>query len=128
MKKILIIDDDDVFVKTLSDSLSKEKYIVVRAQDGEDGLEKIEKEKPDIIILDLIMPKMGGLDFLKALKNKNKEGNQNIPILISSQLSKMKDISEGVVLGMDVGVKGYIVKASESMEMIVKNIERTLET
>ena len=40
----------------------------------------------------------------------------------------MKDISEGVVLGMDVGVKGYIVKASESMEMIVKNIERTLET
>ena len=44
MKKILIIDDDDVFVKTLSDSLSKEKYIVVRAQDGEDGLEKIEKE------------------------------------------------------------------------------------
>ena len=57
MKKILIIDDDDVFVKTLSDSLSKEKYIVVRAQDGEDGLEKIGKEKPDIIILDLIMPK-----------------------------------------------------------------------
>jgi CheY-like chemotaxis protein len=125
MKKILIIDDDDVFAKTLSDSLSKEKYIVVRAQDGEDGLEKIEKEKPDIIILDLIMPKMGGLDFLKALKKKG--GNQKIPILISSQLSKMKDISEGVVLGMDVGVKGYIVKASESMEMIVKNIERTLE-
>ncbi|MCX6752375.1 MAG: response regulator [Candidatus Nomurabacteria bacterium] len=124
MKKILIIDDDDVFVKTLTDSLPKEKYAVVRAYNGEEGLEKIEKEKPDLMILDLIMPKMGGLDFLKALKKK--QGPQNIPILISSQLSKMKDISEGVVLGMGVGVKGYVVKASESMDMIIKTIDRTI--
>ncbi len=123
MKKVLIIDDDEVFVKTLTDSLSKEKYTVIHAQEGEEGLEKIEKEKPDIVILDLIMPKMGGLQFLEALKKK---GENHIPILISSQLSKMKDISEGVVLGMDVGVKGYIVKASENMDMIIKTIERTL--
>lgn len=124
MKKILIIDDDEIFAKTLTDSLSKEKYVVVSAQNGEEGLEKIEKEKPNIIILDLLMPKMGGLEFLKALKAKNQV--QNIPILISSQLSKMKDISEGVVLGMGVGVKGYIVKASENMDMIIRTIERTL--
>ncbi len=67
---------------------------------------------------------MGGFKFLEALKKKGRV--QNIPILISSQLSKMKDISEGVALGMDVGVKGYIVKASENMDMIIKTIERTL--
>ena len=72
----------------------------------------------------MVMPKMGGFKFLEALKKKG--GVQNIPILISSQLSKMKDISEGVTLGMGVGVKGYIVKASENMDMIIKTIERTL--
>ncbi|KKQ03978.1 MAG: Response regulator receiver modulated diguanylate cyclase [Parcubacteria group bacterium GW2011_GWB1_36_5] len=124
MKKILVIDDDEIFVKLLADTLSKEKYAVISASDGEKGLEMMEKEKPDLITLDMVMPKMGGFKFLEALKKKG--GVQNIPILISSQLSKMKDISEGVTLGMGVGVKGYIVKASENMDMIIKTIERTL--
>jgi len=124
MKKILVIDDDEIFVKLLADTLSKEKYAVISASDGEKGLEMMEKEKPDLITLDMVMPKMGGFKFLEALKKKGRV--QNIPILISSQLSKMKDISEGVALGMDVGVKGYIVKASENMDMIIKTIERTL--
>lgn len=123
MKKVLIIDDDEVFVKTLTDSLPKEKYEVKHVGNGEEGLKEMEKNKPDIIILDLMMPKMGGLQFLEALKKK---GGNSIPILISSQLSKMNDISAGVTLGMGVGVKGYIVKASESIDMIIKNIERTL--
>lgn len=123
MKKILIIDDDEVFAKILADSMPKDKYTVTHVGDGEDGLVELEKNKPDIIILDLIMPKMGGLAFLEALKKK---GGNNVPILISSQLSKMKDISEGVTLGMEVGVKGYIVKASENMDTIIKTIERTI--
>lgn len=126
MKKVLIIDDDEVFAKTLTDSLPKDKYLVVGATNGEEGLKELEKNRPDIIILDLLMPKMGGLEFLKALKEKEKEGKQTVPILISSQLSKMKDISEGVALGMDVGVKGYIIKASENMDMIIKTIDRIL--
>ncbi|MBI5139163.1 response regulator [Candidatus Nomurabacteria bacterium] len=124
MKKVLIIDDDEVFAKILSSSLPRDKYTVVHVSDGEDGLKEMEKEKPDIIILDLVMPKMGGLQFLEALKQKG--GNHNTPILISSQLSKMKDISEGVSKGMGVGVKGYIVKASENMDMIIKTIEKTI--
>ncbi len=124
MKKILIIDDDEVFAKILADSLPKDKYTVVHVGDGEDGLKEMEKNPPDVIILDLVMPKMGGIAFLEALKKKGTP--QTIPILISSQLSKMKDISEGVTLGMEVGVKGYIVKASENMDMIIKTIARTL--
>ncbi|MES2315414.1 MAG: response regulator [Patescibacteria group bacterium] len=124
MKKILIIDDDEVFAKILKDTLPKDRYTVSHVDNGEDGLKEIEKNPPDLITLDLIMPKMGGLQFLEALKKQG--GHHNIPILISSQLSKMKDISEGVTLGMEVGVKGYIVKASENMDMIIKTIERTI--
>ena len=118
-------DDNNIFAKILADSLPKDKYETVRAVDGAEGLKEMEKSKPDLIILDLMMPKMGGMEFLEELKKK-KDGHQHVPILISSQLSKMKDISEGVTLGMEVGVKGYIVKASENMDMIVKTIERTL--
>lgn len=124
MKKILIIDDDELFSKIIKDSLPKEKYEIIQVNDGEKGLEKMDKEKPDLVILDLLMPKMGGLEFLKVLKER-KEPNE-IPILISSQLSKMADVSEGVTTGIGVGVKGYITKASENMEMIIREIKRAL--
>lgn len=123
MKKILIIDDDEVFVKTLKDTLSKDQYSVTHLLNGEDGLNELSKNKPDLIILDLVMPKIGGIDFLEALKKKG----EKVPILISSQLSKMENISDAIVAGMDVGVKGYIIKSSENLDMIVKEIEKALE-
>ena len=85
----------------------------------------MEKEKPDLVTLDMMMPKMSGMEFLEVLKTKG--GYHNTPILVSSNLSQTKDISDAVALGMEVGVKGYIVKASENMDMIVKTIEKTLE-
>ncbi len=124
MKKILIIDDDEIFTKTLTDFLSKEKYDIYHAKNGLEGLNILEKNEPDIIILDLLMPKMGGMEFLEELRNK-KLGRE-IPILISSQLSKIEDISKAIVAGMDIGVKGYVIKASENLDMIVGEIEKTL--
>ena len=123
MKKILIIDDDEIFAKLLADSLPKDKYVVTHVGNGEDGLKALEKDRPDVMILDLIMPKMGGMQFLEALKKK---GGNNVPILISSQLSKIKDVSDGVVAGIEVGVKGYIIKSSENMEMIINTIKKTI--
>ena len=124
MKKILIIDDDEVFTKTLQDFLPKEKYTTFHAIDGVSGLSLVEKEMPDLIILDLLMPKMGGMEFLDELRKK--KINKQIPILVSSQLSKIEDISKAIVAGMDVGVKGYIIKSSENLDMIVFEIEKTL--
>jgi len=124
MKKILIIDDDEIFFKTMKDTLSKEKYIVSHVSNGEEGLNEMARNTPDIIILDLLMPKMGGVEFLDALK---KLGKNDIPILISSQLSKMEDISNAIVSGMDIGVQGYIIKSSENLDGIVSEIEKTLE-
>ena len=121
MKKILIIDDDEIFPKILADSLPKEKYEVIHVLNGKEGLKEMDKNKPDMIILDLIMPEMNGLEFLETLKKR--EVKNYIPILISSQLSKMKDISKAVTSGMEVGVKGYLIKASQNTETIVKTIE-----
>lgn len=124
MKKILIIDDNEIFAKTLKDTLSKEKYEVTHVLNGEEGLNEMAKNIPDIIILDLLMPKMGGVEFLDALKNI---GGNKVPILISSQLSKMEDISNAIVTGMDVGVKGYIIKSDENLDKIIEEIENVLE-
>jgi len=124
MKKILIIDDDEIFAKIITDSLDAEKYKVIHVSNGEEGLKMLEIDRPDLIILDLLMPVMSGLQFLKALREKNEP--RNVPILISSQLSQMHDLSTAVTSGMDVGVKGYIVKASQNLDTIIKTIENNL--
>ncbi len=124
VKKILIIDDDKIFSKVLKDafaSTGNEDYVVVVAHDGEEGFEKAKEEKPDLIILDLMMPKVGGIDFLKKMKMQ--EGVQNTPVIISSQISDIEKISEG----MELGIKGYIVKADYSLESIIKQVKDILD-
>jgi len=121
-KKILIIDDDKIFSKVLKDSLCLEKdCIVVNAYNGEEGLEKARKEKPDLIISDLMMPKVGGIEFLKKL-NMEKD-LADIPVLISTQVPDMDKISEAILLG----VKGYIIKADSSLDEIVKQVKDILK-
>lgn len=124
MKKILIIDDDEIFTKTLMDFIPKDKYEIIHAKDGIDGLAITEIEQPDLIILDLLMPKMSGMEFLDELRKKKL--SKQIPILISSQLSKIEDISRAIVAGVDIGVKGYVIKASENLDMIYSEIEKTM--
>ena len=116
-KKILVIDDDKTFQKTIKDTLEHLGYVLAEAYDGEEGLEKVEKEKPDMILLDIVMPKLGGMEFLRIL---NKDDHQNqIPILITSNFSGSNMIEEG----MKLGIRGYIVKSDESLKTIVNNIE-----
>lgn len=117
MKKILIIDDDPTFQKTIKDTLNPIGYVVLEALDGEEGLIMTKKEKPDLIILDLVMPKLGGIDFLKTLQ-KDKDSNKT-PVLISSNFSGSDKVNEG----MQYGVRGYIVKSEESLKTIVNAVE-----
>ncbi len=123
-KKILIIDDDKIFSKVLRDSLTSKNgggYEVINAHDGEDGFEKAKKEHPNLIILDLMMPNIGGIDFLKKMKSENEF--PDTPILISSQISDIDKISEG----MELGIKGYILKANYSLDGIVEKINDILQ-
>ena len=121
MKKILIVDDDLTFQKTMSAKLLTLNYEVLLASDGEMGLKSALSEKPDLILLDIKMPKLDGMGFLKAL-NANKEAG-HISILITSNLSSMDTISQGAALG----VKGYIIKSDESLDTIVREVESALK-
>ena len=117
MKKILIVDDDKAFQKTVSDKLTLLNYQIVSAFDGEEGLNLAISEKPDLILLDLKMPKMDGMSFLRSLR-----GNSDVPkmpILITSNLTSTDNIADGVALG----VKGYIIKSNETLDTIVKEVE-----
>ncbi len=122
MKKILIIDDDKIFSKILKDGLMQgvSKHEVSVAHDGEEGLEKVKQDRPDLIVLDMMMPKIGGIEFLKKIKLFNI--TPQIPVIISSQLMDVEKISESV----ELGVKGYIVKSDFSLDNIIKQIENIL--
>jgi two-component system, chemotaxis family, chemotaxis protein CheY len=120
MKKILVIDDDQFFGKTLGTALGVEKYELVQAGDGEEGLAKLQSEKPDLVILDMMMPKLDGAAFLKKLQESPEL--HKCPILVSSNLSSVKKISDV----MAMGVVGYVIKSDESMSSIVQDVERIL--
>ena len=92
-KKILVVEDDKFLRKVYESKLPREGYSIVSAINGEEGINFMKKTQFDLVLLDLIMPKMGGMEFLDALK---KMGGNKIPILISSQLSKMEDISKAI--------------------------------
>ena len=118
MKKVLIIDDDKTFQATMATKLKDSGYQSVCALDGKEGLDMAEAEKPDVILLDLKMPKLDGLGFLELLQLKKAEGEKKTPVFITSNLSGIDEISEGVALG----VKGYIVKSDETLDTIVSAI------
>lgn len=117
MKKILLIDDDAVFLKTISEYLSTENYKIVTARDGNDGLLSAKTEKPDLILLDVLMPNTGGMKFLKIIKED--EELKKIPILLVSNLTSISNVDEGLKLG----ARGYIVKSEESLKTITDTIE-----
>lgn len=122
MKKILIIDDDETFQKTMAAKLGSLTYQVVSASNGKDGLDKVISEKPDLILLDIKMPVLDGMGFLKSLRAQ--AGAETIPILITSNLADMEKIGEGVSLG----VRGYIIKSNETLDTITKQVEGILNS
>lgn len=123
-KKILIIDDDKIFSKILRDGLvagGQGKYEVLTAFDGEEGLEVASREKPDLVMLDMMMPKLTGLEFLK--KFRTEEWGKDTPVIIETQLSDLEKMSEGVALG----VRGYIIKSDYSLDTILRQVEDILK-
>lgn len=124
IKKILIIDDDRIFSKILRDGLiagGQGKYEVIAAFDGEEGLEMASHEKPDLIMLDMMMPKLTGIEVLRKLRAE--EWGKDIPVIIDTQLSDLEKMSEG----LELDVRGYIIKSDYSMEAILARVEDVLK-
>ena len=114
MPTILVMDDDPVIQKLLSVNFEMEGYRVVTASDGVEGLGRVAAEPPDLVLLDVMMPKMDGIAVLRALKADQQTAN--IPVLMLSAKAQATDISGG----LDAGADDYITKPFDPLELLDK--------
>ncbi|KPJ71824.1 hypothetical protein AMJ50_00745 [Parcubacteria bacterium DG_74_3] len=120
MKTVLFIEDESALQKTFGDILKDEGYKMISALDGESGLRIAKTEKPDLILLDLILPKVHGFEVLKELK-EDKE-TKDIPIIVLTNLEGMGDVEKA----LELGATTYLVKASYSLEEVMEKIKKTI--
>jgi DNA-binding response OmpR family regulator len=120
MKKILFIEDESALQKTFRDILEKEGYQMISALDGESGLRLAKSEKPDLILLDLILPRKDGFEVLKELKED--ETTKGIPVIV---LTNLEDI-ESVEKAIELGATTYLVKAQYSLEEVIQKVKKAL--
>lgn len=110
-KKILVVDDEKPISDIIKFNLKKEGYDVAVAFDGEEALEKVESEKPDLIILDLMLPKIDGLEVAKRVRAKH-----NTPIIMVTA----KDSELDKVLGLELGADDYVTKPFSNRELVAR--------
>ena len=113
-KTILIVEDEKNIVDILRFNLQREGYRTVEAYDGADGLEKARKENPDLILLDVMLPKMIGFDVCRTLRE---EGN-NVPVIILTAREEEAD----KVSGLEIGADDYITKPFSTCPAGVKRM------
>ncbi len=121
MKKILFIEDEATLQKTIGETLRKEGYKVLSALDGETGLRLAQQELPDLILLDLILPKMHGLDLLAKLREDEK--TKDIPVIVLTNIENPQGIEKAVSLG----ARAYLVKSDYKLDEVIKKIKETIQ-
>ena len=116
MTKILIIDDDPVLQKVYRTKLSNEGFSVIAAMDGEEGLALMKKERPYVVLLDLIMPRKDGFQVLEEVKGDR--ALKAIPMIVFSNLGQESDVKKAKKLG----AKDFWIKTDVSVADLVKKI------
>ena len=111
---VLVIDDDPVIVKLLRVNFELEGFNVISASDGLEGVEKARKERPDVVISDIMMPTMNGLELVSTLKSD--PVTADLPVLLLSAKAQMADVQRGFELGAD----DYVTKPVDPIELIDK--------
>ncbi len=122
MYKILVAEDDKLLANAYKIKLTREGYDVLIVNDGDELVSSIEKYSPDLIVLDLIMPKTDGFLILEYLKKS--ERWKNVPVLVSSNLSQSEDIVRVTKLGAD----DYIIKSDLSMKVLGDKIKTLIDS
>lgn len=111
-RRILIIEDDLSILMGLSMNLRKEGYDVLQAQDGASGLQKAVDERPDLLVLDVMLPEMNGYEVLKELRRRGRE----VPVVMLSARGREND----KILGLDLGADDYVVKPFALAELLAR--------
>lgn len=120
MARVLVVEDDLRLKLTYDIILKKEGHVVERAQDGQEALKKAKEFKPDLILLDMLMPRMSGLEFLRAYDGQNK--HPNVKIIVFSNMSMPNEMEQAYALG----AAKYMLKSSTSPRQLAELIRSTL--
>jgi len=116
-KTILFIEDEAHFQKLVGEQLEEQNFKVLSALNGEIGLKKAIENKPNLILLDLILPKKDGFEVLKELKAS--EQTKNIPVIVLTNLESAQDVQRA----LNLGATTYLVKTNYKLEEIIKKIK-----
>lgn len=119
-KKILVIEDEATLQKALVEMLEQSGYEVSSALDGERGWELVKEQKPDLILLDIILPKMDGFDVLRSIKGSPETAGT--PIIILTNLGDLSNIQKA----LELGASTYLVKADFHLDDVLRKVESTL--
>jgi CheY-like chemotaxis protein len=119
-RRVLLVEDDPILQRAGEASLRQRGLTIITASDGAEGLKKARDEAPDLVLLDLLMPLMPGVELLRALKAD--AATAGIPVLVLSNSSRDDDKREALALG----AAGYLVKANISLKELGDHVERLL--
>ena len=120
-KKILIIEDDKFLRELIAKKLAKDGFDTAEAIDGEEGIKKVKEEKPDLVLLDLILPGIDGFEVLSRIKED--AALSSVPVIILSNLGQREDIEKG----LELGAVDYLIKAHFTPGEIIEKIRATLK-
>lgn len=118
---ILLIEDDKFLSRLITNKLVREGFNVTAAVDGEGGLVELESSKPDIILLDILLPGIDGFEVLKRVKSKDSK-LKSVPVILLSNLGE----DEYVAKGLSLGASDYMIKSNFTTDEIVKKITQIL--
>ena len=120
MKKILFIEDEPALQKTLASAFASEGFEMIQALDGETGLRLAQQKKPDLVLLDLVLPKMDGFEVLRQLQ-ADKE-TKSIPVVVLTNLEGMGEVQKVI----ELGAKDYLVKTNYKLDELVEKVKMSL--
>jgi DNA-binding response OmpR family regulator len=121
MKNILVIEDDDFFRELVRKKLLSEGFGVSDAVDGESGIKKMKEKKPDLVLLDLLLPNIDGFEVLSQAKSDSVLSS--VPIIILSNLGQQEDIERALKLG----ASDFFIKSQSDIDQVTKKISGLLE-
>lgn len=120
MKKILLVEDEEIIIDLLQRKLTKEGYEVLIAKDGEEGLKEMKKARLDLVLLDIVMPKMGGFEVMEEMQKD--EELKTIPIIVISNSGQPVELDRAQKLG----AKDWLIKTEFDPQEVVDKVKRQL--
>ena len=123
IKTILVVEDDPPILKTLVDKLTEEGFRIIEAHDGEEGLMIAGRDHPDLILLDIVMPKMDGMTMLKKLRQENEWG-KSVPVILLTNLSPDEEKINKSITEDEPAY--YLIKTNWSLNDVVQKVRERL--